>query len=75
MACVGIGQSDWAFRTFFEVTEESLKEEHADIVFEGLDTYAVVELVSYKIRLGASHPIESVVTVEWREDCRVGYVH
>lgn len=42
---LGIGESDWAFRTTFNVTNESLTEEHADIVLEGLDTYAVVELV------------------------------
>jgi len=45
--CLGIGESDWAFRTSFNVTKESLEEAHADIVLEGLDTYAIVELVRH----------------------------
>lgn len=42
---LGIGESEWAFRTTFDVRPESLKEDSADLVFEGLDTYATVELV------------------------------
>jgi hypothetical protein len=43
----GIGETDWAFKTTFEVTESELQAPHADLVFEGLDTYATVELVCY----------------------------
>lgn len=39
----GVGESDWVFRTSFE---SNLSASHADLVFDGLDTFAVVELAS-----------------------------
>ncbi|KAF8307944.1 glycoside hydrolase family 2 protein [Clavulina sp. PMI_390] len=44
-----VGESDWAFRTSFDVSDGSLKVDHADLVFDGLDTYATVELNGKKI--------------------------
>jgi hypothetical protein len=41
----GIGETDWAFKTTFNASEDEVKAPHADLVFEGLDTYATVELV------------------------------
>jgi len=44
-----IGESRWDFKSVFEVTESDLRLPNADIVFEGLDTFAKVYLVSYII--------------------------
>ncbi len=35
-----IGETDWEYKTSFEINPGYLKNEHIDIVFEGLDTYA-----------------------------------
>ena len=37
-----IGESDWEFKTSFDISPGYFKNEHIDIVFEGLDTYADV---------------------------------
>lgn len=42
----GVGEADWVFKTTFEVSEEQLKHAHVALVFEGLDTYCEVKLVS-----------------------------
>ena len=42
----GIGEADWAFKTIFEVSEQELSAPNTDIVFDGLDTFGVVSLVS-----------------------------
>jgi beta-mannosidase len=39
-----IGKTDWEYRTVFNVTPETLKRQHIELVFEGLDTYADVFL-------------------------------
>ncbi|KAJ8475140.1 hypothetical protein ONZ45_g15707 [Pleurotus djamor] len=39
-----VGESRWAFKTTFEVTESEYSASHADLVFDGLDTYATVYL-------------------------------
>ncbi|KAF8529175.1 glycoside hydrolase family 2 protein [Hysterangium stoloniferum] len=44
-----IGESDWAFRSTFILTAGDLIDPNADLVFEGLDTYAVVQLNGHKI--------------------------
>jgi hypothetical protein len=44
--CLGVGEAEWAFKTEFQVPETSLASKHADLTFEGLDTYATVSLVS-----------------------------
>jgi len=43
----GIGESRWGFKTVFSVTEDELKSSNADLLFEGLDTFATVLLVSF----------------------------
>lgn len=45
--CVGVGEADWAFKTNFDVSQSSFNEPNVDLVFEGLDTYASVTLVSF----------------------------
>jgi hypothetical protein len=40
-----VGESEWMFKTTINVTEEELAAEHVDLVFEGLDTFAVIKLV------------------------------
>jgi hypothetical protein len=44
---LGIGESEWAFKTTFTVTEAELAAPHVDIVFEGIDTFAFIKLVRY----------------------------
>jgi beta-mannosidase len=45
----GVGEASWAFKTEFEVSEEELKKPFADLVFDGLDTFATAFLVSLPI--------------------------
>lgn len=40
-----VGESDWRFKTVFEITEEQSKQDNVDVVFEGLDTFCHVEIV------------------------------
>ncbi|KAH8830756.1 glycoside hydrolase family 2 protein [Flagelloscypha sp. PMI_526] len=40
----GVGEASWAFKTEFEVSEEELKKPFADLVFDGLDTFATAFL-------------------------------
>lgn len=44
-----VGEADWAFKTTFSVEEKQLAAQNADLVFEGLDTFAVVLLNGTKI--------------------------
>ncbi|KNZ79844.1 putative beta-mannosidase B [Termitomyces sp. J132] len=39
-----VGEAEWAFKSTFTVTEEELRSSNADLVFEGLDTFAKVDL-------------------------------
>ncbi|KAG6900940.1 hypothetical protein C0993_004377 [Termitomyces sp. T159_Od127] len=39
-----VGESDWAFKSTFTVTEEEYNSPHVDLVFDGLDTFARVDL-------------------------------
>jgi hypothetical protein len=40
-----VGEAVWAFKTSFDMSEADLAEENVDLVFEGLDTYSVIEIV------------------------------
>lgn len=42
---VGVGEADWSFKTTFSVDDKLLSAGNADLVFEGLDTFATVSLV------------------------------
>jgi len=42
----GIGEADWAFKTSFEAGDQELSAPNVELVFEGLDTFSVVTLVS-----------------------------
>ena len=42
---LGVGEKEWAFKTTFTASDEDLKAPNADIVFDGLDTYATATLV------------------------------
>lgn len=42
---IGIGETDWLFKTEFEVEDGIFWQSNVDLVFEGLDTYADVTLV------------------------------
>ncbi|KAF8325256.1 beta-mannosidase [Cantharellus anzutake] len=44
-----VGEADWAFRTEFGADDHQLDREHVDLVLEGLDTYATVQLNGVKI--------------------------
>ena len=37
---------EWVFKTRFTASEAEVEAENVDLVFDGLDTFAVVELVS-----------------------------
>lgn len=42
----GVGESAWVFKTVFDVSKEDLKPLNVDLVFDGIDTFASVKLVS-----------------------------
>ena len=42
---IGIGESDWEFSTTFDVSDDEFDASKADLVFDGLDTFATVTLV------------------------------
>ena len=42
---LGVGEKEWAFKTTFTASDDDLKAPNADIVFDGLDTYATATLV------------------------------
>jgi hypothetical protein len=42
---LGIGESEWAFKSTFTVSKEDLDSSNVDLVFDGLDTFAAVQLV------------------------------
>ncbi|KAG2042900.1 glycoside hydrolase family 2 protein [Suillus americanus] len=44
-----VGESDWAFKNTFEVSAKELAAVNADLVFDGLDTFASVEFNGHKI--------------------------
>ena len=56
----GAGEANWEFKTSFPVTHSDLLVPHADLVFEGLDTFASVVLVRMPLCIPPSscpHPI------------------
>jgi beta-mannosidase len=44
--CTGVEESSWAFKNTFSITEEELAAPNVDLVFEGVDTFAVITLVN-----------------------------
>ncbi|KAI9069247.1 glycoside hydrolase family 2 protein [Trametes sanguinea] len=44
-----VGEAEWAFKSRFTVSDEEVEAENVDLVFDGLDTFAVVELNGQKI--------------------------
>ncbi|WP_424681398.1 beta-mannosidase [Frateuria sp. YIM B11624] len=44
-----VGLSDWVYRTSFTVDEATLARRHAELVFDGLDTFADVYLNGHKL--------------------------
>ena len=44
---LGIGEAEWAFRTTFDVGQDEISAPNVDLVFDGIDTFASVELVSW----------------------------
>lgn len=42
----GVGECDWSFKTTFAVDQNEYDAENIDLVFQGLDTFASIELVS-----------------------------
>jgi hypothetical protein len=50
----GIGEADWVFKTSFEAGGREQSAPNVDLVFEGLDTFSVVSLVSRTVRWPSS---------------------
>ena len=46
---IGVGEKEWAFKTTFAVSSDDLELPNADLVFDGLDTFATVTLVRSNI--------------------------
>jgi len=44
-----VGLSDWVYRTDFQVDQGTLARRHAELVFDGLDTFAEVYLNGHKL--------------------------
>jgi beta-mannosidase len=44
-----IGETDWEYRTYFEIPPDLRQSEHAELVFDGLDTYADIYLNDVRI--------------------------
>ncbi|OSC98975.1 glycoside hydrolase family 2 protein [Trametes coccinea BRFM310] len=44
-----VGEAEWVFKTRFTVSDEEIDAENVDLVFDGLDTFATVELNGEKI--------------------------
>jgi beta-mannosidase len=59
-----IGKTDWEYQTTFKLAPETMKREHLELVFEGLDTYAQVYLNDSLI-LSADNMFRT-----WRVDCK-----
>ena len=45
MRLLGVGEKEWTFKTTFTASDDDLKAPNADLVFDGLDTFATVTLV------------------------------
>jgi hypothetical protein len=50
----GVGEADWAFKTAFVLDRLAIGAPNTDLVFEGLDTYATVLLVSIFLALSSA---------------------
>ncbi len=59
-----ISKSDWEYQTNFNVSTELLKQQHLELVFDGLDTYAEVILNESRL-LTANNMFR-----KWRVDCK-----
>ena len=51
-----VGEADWVWETRFTCTSDELGRPHHDIVFEGLDTFCKVQLVSISLSFFTSDP-------------------
>lgn len=49
-----IGESDWLYRTTFQITQEMLDQPYLDLYFDGLDTFATVSLNGQEV-LGSNN--------------------
>ena len=66
---LGVGEKEWAFKTTFVASNDDLKAPNADLVFDGLDTFATVTLVRSNI---PSSPISSNRQItEWYQNFTV----
>ena len=42
----GVGEADWVFKRTFKLSEKQKAQPWIDLVFEGLDTFCTIRLVS-----------------------------
>ncbi|RDB22567.1 Beta-mannosidase B [Hypsizygus marmoreus] len=65
-----VGESEWAFKSTFTVTQEELRSPNIDLVFDGLDTFAVANLNGKKILEASNQFVSHRVPV--KEHLKVG---
>ena len=71
-----VDREDWEYKTTFEVSAATLQQNHTELVFEGLDTYADVYLNGTKI-LDANNMFRTwkVDVKQWLKPTNYLYIH
>jgi len=59
-----VGEAEWAFKTEFQIAEHEISRPNADLVFEGLDTFATVSLNGKEILKTTNQFVLHRVTVK-----------
>jgi hypothetical protein len=59
--CTGVAESSWAFKNTFSITEEELAMPNVDLVFEGVDTFAAITLVSKLFKAPRFHSLTIIL--------------
>jgi len=66
----GVGESDWSFKNTTEVSAKELAAPNIDLVFDGLDTFASVELVRFIIQVQIQ-ALKYTLGIEWIQNLGV----
>lgn len=63
-----VGEKDWEYRKYFEVSAQDLAQNHQELVFEGIDTYATIFVNGHEV-FRADNMFRT-----WRVDVK-GFLH